>query len=174
MRTQRSTSGAYMCMRGPNTCFPIAAGSKRQGCIVLSTAEAELYAGFFTLRMFGIPAVQFWSTVLQREFLKLYFHPWVVLVVVHSHPLPPVGRRHQRRRRHNHHRRRPSTLSTVAFSLASRLSSPQPSRAVVWVSCLVRLEIPDSRCISYRRVDADAKVINPKYYKRSNICLFFG
>ena len=74
VRTQRSTSGAYTCMRGPNTCFPIAAGSKRQGCIVLSTAEAELYAGFFTLRMFGIPAVQFWSTVLQRELLKLYFH----------------------------------------------------------------------------------------------------
>ena len=26
------------------------------------------------MRMFGIPAVQFWSTVLQREYLKLYFH----------------------------------------------------------------------------------------------------
>ena len=26
------------------------------GCVVLSTAEAELYAGFFAIRMFGIPA----------------------------------------------------------------------------------------------------------------------
>ena len=96
----------------------------------------------------------------------LFLHPWVVLVVASLSSVttrrPP--RRHHRRRRHRHHhrRRRPSTLSSVPFSLASRLSSPQPSRAVVWVSCLVRLEIPDSRCISYRRVDADAKAIYPK------------
>ena len=74
VRTQRSTSGAYLCMRGPNTCFPISAASKRQGCVVLSTPEAELYAGFFALRMLGIPAVQFWSIVLSREELKIHFH----------------------------------------------------------------------------------------------------
>ena len=74
VRTQRSTSGAYLCMRGPRTCFPIAAGSKRQGCVVLSTSEAELCAAFFALRMYGVPAVQFWSTVLERENLILRFH----------------------------------------------------------------------------------------------------
>ena len=74
VRTQRSTAGAHLVMRGPNTCFPIAAGSKRMGCVVLSTAEAELYAGFYAIRMFGIPALTFWSIVLQREDLVLRFH----------------------------------------------------------------------------------------------------
>ena len=40
-QTQRSTAGAHLIMRGPNTCFPIAFSSKRIGCVVLSTAEAE-------------------------------------------------------------------------------------------------------------------------------------
>ena len=74
VQTQRSTAGAHLVIRGPNTCFPIAAGSKRMGCVVLSTAEAELYAGFFAIRMFGIPALTFWSIVFQREDLILRFH----------------------------------------------------------------------------------------------------
>ena len=73
-QTQRSTAGAHLIMRGPNTCFPIAFSSKRIGCVVLSTAEAELYAGFYALRMHGIPALTFWEIVLQRERLVLQFH----------------------------------------------------------------------------------------------------
>ena len=61
-------------MRGPNTCFPIAFSSKRIGCVVLSTAEAELYAGFFALRVHGIPALTCWSSVLRRDDLTLQFH----------------------------------------------------------------------------------------------------
>ena len=61
-------------MRGPNTCFPIAGGSKRMACVVLSTPEAELYAAFYALRIFGIPAISFWSTILGREDLRLQFH----------------------------------------------------------------------------------------------------
>ena len=30
--TQRSTSSLHMCIRGPNTCFPISGQSKRQSC----------------------------------------------------------------------------------------------------------------------------------------------
>lgn len=74
VRMQRSTAGAHLVMRGPNTCFPIAAGSKRMGCVVLSTADAELYVGFFAIRMFGRPALTFWSIVLQREDIILRFH----------------------------------------------------------------------------------------------------
>ena len=74
VRTQKSTAGAHLAMRGPRTCFPIAAGSKRMGCVVWSTAEAELYAGFCALRMFGIPAITFWGTVLEREDLVITFH----------------------------------------------------------------------------------------------------
>ena len=31
VRTQRSTAGTHLVMRGPHTCFPIAAGSKKDG-----------------------------------------------------------------------------------------------------------------------------------------------
>ena len=72
-QTQRSTSGAHLVMRGPNTSFPIAFSSKRIGCVVLSTAEAELYAGFYALKTHGLPALDFWETVLQRQ-LVLQFH----------------------------------------------------------------------------------------------------
>ena len=74
VQTQRSTSGAHLVMRGPNTCFAIAFGSKRMPLVVLSTAEAELQAGFYALRMFGIPALTFWSIILPRPSLVLEFH----------------------------------------------------------------------------------------------------
>ena len=41
---------------------------------MLSTPEAELAAAFYALRMFGIPALTFWETVLDRENLVLTFH----------------------------------------------------------------------------------------------------
>ena len=40
--TQRSTSGAHITLRGPNTSFPITGLSKRQGCVSHSTPEVEL------------------------------------------------------------------------------------------------------------------------------------
>eukprot|EP00972_Heterocapsa_arctica_P072906 10765334-Heterocapsa_arctica.AAC.1 len=40
--TQRSTSGYHFAIRDPNTCFPIAGVSKRQGCVSHSTPEAEM------------------------------------------------------------------------------------------------------------------------------------
>ena len=73
-QTQRSTAGAHLVMRGPNTCFPIAWQSKRIGCTVLSTPEAELYAGYLALRNFGIPHLTFWEIVFQREDIVLQFH----------------------------------------------------------------------------------------------------
>ena len=72
--TQRSTSGAHLVMRGPNTCFPVAWQSKRIGCVVLSTPEAELYAGFKALKDYGIPHLTFWEIVLRRENIVLQFH----------------------------------------------------------------------------------------------------
>ena len=35
--TQRSTSGAHLCLRGPHTSFPIAGLSQRQTCVSRST-----------------------------------------------------------------------------------------------------------------------------------------
>ena len=74
VRTHKFTAGAHLVMRGPNTCFPIVAGSKRLGCVVLSTPEAELYAAFYALRMFGILALTFWSILLRRPDIVLKFH----------------------------------------------------------------------------------------------------
>eukprot|EP00972_Heterocapsa_arctica_P044911 6628133-Heterocapsa_arctica.AAC.1 len=42
VETQRSTSGYHFCIRGPNTCFPVAGVSKHQGCVSHSTPEAEM------------------------------------------------------------------------------------------------------------------------------------
>ena len=44
VETQRSTSGVHAILRGPNTSFPTAGASKRQGCVSHSTPEAELVA----------------------------------------------------------------------------------------------------------------------------------
>lgn len=40
----RSTSGSHMLASGSHTRFPLAGGSKRQGCVRHSTPEAEIIA----------------------------------------------------------------------------------------------------------------------------------
>jgi hypothetical protein len=40
-RTQRSTSGVHLALRGPRTCFPLSGQSKRQSCVSHSTPEAR-------------------------------------------------------------------------------------------------------------------------------------
>ena len=61
--TQRSTSGAYLCICGPHTCFPIAANSKRQGCVSKSTPEAEIISMDFAIRSMGLPSLSLWDTL---------------------------------------------------------------------------------------------------------------
>ena len=61
--TQRSTSGAYLCICAPHTCFPIAANSKRQGCVSKSTPEAEIVSMDFAVRSMGIPSQSLWDTL---------------------------------------------------------------------------------------------------------------
>ena len=62
--TQRSTSGAHLCVRGPNSCFPIAALSNRQGCVSVSTPEAEIVAMMTALKKMGLPSLILWETLL--------------------------------------------------------------------------------------------------------------
>ena len=61
--TQRSTSGLYSVVRGPNSSFPISAGSKRQSCVSHSTLEAELVAADFGLRTDGLPSLSLWRVL---------------------------------------------------------------------------------------------------------------
>ena len=53
--TQRSTSGAYLCISGIHSCFPTAASSTRQGCVSKSTPEADVIAMDGAIRTLGIP-----------------------------------------------------------------------------------------------------------------------
>eukprot|EP00435_Cladocopium_sp_Y103_P040038 s2308_g10.t2 len=69
----RSTSGSRMHVHGKHTRFPIAGGSKRQGCVSHSTPEAEIVAADVTLRTMGLPTMSIWSTIT-GSLPKLVFH----------------------------------------------------------------------------------------------------
>ena len=69
----RSTSGSHLQVQGKFTRFPLAGGSKRQGCVSHSTPEAEIVAADTALRTLGIPALSLWK-VLANVFPQLLFH----------------------------------------------------------------------------------------------------
>ena len=58
---------------GPEHMLSVGGRFKKARCVVLSTSEAELRATFFAMRMYGVPAVDFWSIVLERPDLELSF-----------------------------------------------------------------------------------------------------
>ena len=62
--TERSTSGFYLVVRGPNTCFPSAYGCKRQTACANCTAESELTSMSYALRHCGLPSLMLWQTLL--------------------------------------------------------------------------------------------------------------
>ena len=61
----KSTSGSFLCLVGPNTYFPLAAFSKKQTSIALSSTEAEVVCANVALRSLGLPSSAIWS-VLQN------------------------------------------------------------------------------------------------------------
>ena len=61
----KSTSGAHMHVQGKRTRFPLAGGSKRQGCVSHSTPEAEIVAADYALRTLGIPSISAWETLMR-------------------------------------------------------------------------------------------------------------
>ena len=69
----RSTSGSHMHIQGKRTRFPLAGGSKRQGCVSHSTPEAEIVAADVTLQTMGLPALSMWETLTDSS-PKLLFH----------------------------------------------------------------------------------------------------
>ena len=62
-QTLRSTSGSHMHVSGKHTRFPLAGGSKRQGCVSHSTPEAEIVAADTTLRNHGLPSISMWQAI---------------------------------------------------------------------------------------------------------------
>ena len=59
----KSTSGASLALVGPNTFCPITWFVKRQGCVTHSSSEAEIASLDASVRMIGIPCLQFWEIV---------------------------------------------------------------------------------------------------------------
>ena len=72
-KTSRSTSGVHLCLLGPNTVFPLAGQSKKQGCVSHSTPEAEIVAADHAMRTSGLPSVELWERLLCRK-VTLEFH----------------------------------------------------------------------------------------------------
>ena len=65
--SMRSTSGTYLCLSGRNTKGALNGRSKRQTAVSHSTPEAEIAAVDESIRITGLPAVELWSTVLERD-----------------------------------------------------------------------------------------------------------
>ena len=62
--SMKSTSGVFLCVRGPCSSFPLAAVSRKQTSISRSTPEAELVAADMALQKEGIPALSLWELLL--------------------------------------------------------------------------------------------------------------
>jgi RNA:NAD 2'-phosphotransferase (TPT1/KptA family) len=69
--TYTSTSGAFMCLSGKNSFFPLAAMSKKQTAKSHSTPEAEIVAADMAIRLIGLPSLQLWDCILGQGVRKL-------------------------------------------------------------------------------------------------------
>ena len=70
----RSTSGAYLVLKGPSSFFPRASVSKRQTSVSRSTTESEIVSLARSLYQEGLPALSLWSVLLGRDDLELTIH----------------------------------------------------------------------------------------------------
>jgi hypothetical protein len=65
LRDSKSTSGAFLCLVGPNTFVPITWICKKQGAVSHSSSEAEVISLDAGLRLEGIPALSLWDQILE-------------------------------------------------------------------------------------------------------------
>ena len=70
----RSTSGICLYLEGNNTMFPLAAQSKKQGCVSHSTPEAEIVSANTAIRTMGLPALDLWDAILNGKAKLLAHH----------------------------------------------------------------------------------------------------
>ena len=59
--TFKSTTGAFTCLIGPNSFFPLSALSKKQTCVSHSTPEAEIVAADMAVKNEGLPLLTLWE-----------------------------------------------------------------------------------------------------------------
>ena len=65
----KSTSGAILCLVGPNTFAPISWMCKKQGAVSHSSTEAEVISMDAAVRLEGLPLLNLWDLVIN------VFHP---------------------------------------------------------------------------------------------------
>ena len=69
----RSTSGVFLAMYGNHSFFPLSGQSKKQTVVSHSTVEAEIVAADHAIKSSGLPALQLWERLLNRElFIDAY------------------------------------------------------------------------------------------------------
>ncbi len=81
-RTGRSTSGAFLCMGGPDTFFPIQAISRKQTAVSHSTPEAEIVAADLAVRTIGVPCLSLWNEIFQRDVVCLFHEDNAAMIQV--------------------------------------------------------------------------------------------
>ena len=57
----KSTTGCFLALIGPNTYFPLTAFSKKQTSVSVSSTEAEVVAANISLRAVGLPSSGLWA-----------------------------------------------------------------------------------------------------------------
>jgi hypothetical protein len=62
-----STSGGWIQLSGPSTQFPLAWPSEKQSTVARSTTEAETVALSHVLYEEGLPMLELWKQLLNRE-----------------------------------------------------------------------------------------------------------
>ena len=65
----KSTSGIFLALVGPNTLFPLAAKAQKQTAVAHSTVEAEIVSANLAVMTIGLPALDLWETALRRSVL---------------------------------------------------------------------------------------------------------
>ena len=81
-RSGRSTSGAFLCMGGEDTFFPLQAVSRKQTAVSHSTPEAEIVAADLAVRTIGIPCLPLWDTVLGKEVVCVFHEDNAAMIQV--------------------------------------------------------------------------------------------
>lgn len=61
MLDNKSTTGCFLVIIGPNTYFPLTAFSKKQTSVSISSTEAEVVAANISLRAVGLPSSGLWA-----------------------------------------------------------------------------------------------------------------
>ena len=62
----KSTSGAFLCLVGTHSFFPLSAKVTKQTAVAHSTPEAEIVSANEAIRRVGIPALDIWEIALER------------------------------------------------------------------------------------------------------------